>query len=162
MSELQTKARFFKEFYDWEAEWIYRNHARFVCNHLKKLFAEVWNEYNSIAGQNRVRKYLQNLSLVSKIKKRACIFPIKWRSLVNSLINTDHKDRKYTHLKIIGWNIYLMPWEEWNRANCIYGMLYIHSIMELSETFFYSRFCLATVCKHWKRLVRRDRVLQNA
>lgn len=55
-----------------EANIFYRNYVQSVSSSFQEACASVQNEFNSIARQNRIRKYLQTLSIGSIMKTKSC------------------------------------------------------------------------------------------
>lgn len=79
--------RFFYNIFEDDAECFYQRYVQSTCPTFEKAFIKMQTEYNSIALQNRVRKYLKSLSLASIMKKKSCNVPEaleKWREVIKT------------------------------------------------------------------------------
>lgn len=64
--------RFFQNLFDGQAKQFYGKYVQSVCDSYDEACARVRNEYISIHRQNKVRKYLQSLSVAPIMRKKAC------------------------------------------------------------------------------------------
>lgn len=64
--------KYFHNLFDGEAKSFYRHHVQTYCTSFEEASTKIQLEFNSIARQNRVRKYLQSLSLTSIMEEKSC------------------------------------------------------------------------------------------
>lgn len=66
------KLRYFHNIFDSEAKYFHGNNKESIFNTFEEACTGIRNDFSSTARQDRVRKYLQNLSLTSIIEKKSC------------------------------------------------------------------------------------------